>query len=437
MYKHSVRIDTRRCVGCTNCIKSCPTEALRVQRGKAKITDERCIDCGKCLRVCPHGAMVAMSTSLNELGKFKYNIVIPSTTLYSQFRGLSNLEDIYAGLYAMGFDAIYEEAKAAEIIAEAMTHYIRQSDVAYPIISCTCPVIPRLVTVLYPNLIDNLSPFIPSNELAARIAKEEFCESVGVPREEVGAYYISPCAAEITHIRAPLGMDKSEIDGVFAVRDVYAQLLPFIGRINGNPDIPQTIEHRAGAFGLGSAVVGGLSMAVGTEHYLAVDGVDNVVACFDEIENDHMSGLVLVEAMTCAGGCVGGPLTFENQFVAKNRNRRLQYSQPRLDLESDPHIQKYVNSPMLRYDKEFEPKNILKLSDDVIEAVRMMDRLETITRTLPGLDCGSCGSPTCRTLAEDIIKGQAVEMDCIFKLRDKVRQMAQEMVDLASAHKRG
>ena len=134
---------------------------------------------------------------------------------------------------------------------------------------------------------------------------------------------------------------------------------------------------------------------------------------------------------------MGGPLTFENQFVAKNRNRRLQYSQPRLDLESDPHIQKYVNSPMLRYDKEFEPKNILKLSDDVIEAVRMMDRLETITRTLPGLDCGSCGSPTCRTLAEDIIKGQAVEMDCIFKLRDKVRQMAQEMVDLASAHKRG
>ena len=79
----------------------------------------------------------------------------------------------------------------------------------------------------------------------------------------------------------------------------------------------------------------------------------------------------------------------------------------------------------------------MKLSDDVVEAMRMMDKLEAINKTLPGLDCGSCGSPTCRTLAEDIVKGSAVEMDCIFKMRDKVRQMAQEMVDLAGANKRG
>ncbi|MDO4567557.1 MAG: [Fe-Fe] hydrogenase large subunit C-terminal domain-containing protein [Clostridia bacterium] len=437
MYKHSVRIDKRKCVGCTNCIKCCPTEALRVQQGKAKIMDERCIDCGNCLRVCPHNAMVAMTTPLSALGAFKYNIVIPSTTLYSQFRGLADLEDVYAGLYAMGFDAIYEEAKAAEIIAEAMSKYIHNGDAVYPIISCTCPVIPRMVAALYPNLIDNLSPFIPSNELAARVAKEEFCESVGVPREEVGAYYISPCAAEMTHIKAPMGMDKSDIDGVFAVRDVYALLLPYIGKAMNDPGLPKTIAHRAGAFGLGSAVVGGLSMAVGTEHYLAVDGMDNVMQCLDDIENERMGGLVLVEAMACSGGCVGGPLTFENKFVAKNRNRRLQYSQPRLDLEKDAHVQRYADSPMLRFDRPLEPKSILKLSDDVVAAVRMMDQLETITKSLPGLDCGSCGSPTCRTLAEDIVKGHAVEMDCIFKLRDKVRQMAQEMVDLASAHKRG
>jgi hypothetical protein len=292
------------------------------------------------------------------------------------------------------------------------------------------------VTALFPNLIDNLSPFLPPNELAARISKAEFCEMFGASPSDVGVYYISPCSSEMAHIRAPLGMQKSEIDGVFAVRDVYAQLVKVI-ESGGAKGPVCSIPFPSGAFGLGTAVIGGLSSAVGTEHYLAVDGIDNVCQCLEEIENERITGLHLLEPLVCGGGCVGGPLNFENQFVAKNRARRIANSQPRIDPEHDEHVQKYVDSPLIRYDMPFEPHSIMRLSDDVIEAARMMEKLEEINRQLPGLDCGSCGSPTCRTLAEDIVRGYAVEMDCIFKLRDKVRVMAQEMVDLAEAHKRG
>ena len=51
---------------------------------------------------------------------------------------------------------------------------------------------------------------------------------------------------------------------------------------------------------------------------------------------------------------------------------------------------------------------------------------------LPGLDCGSCGSPNCKALAEDIAQGLATETDCVFKLREHVRDLAQEMVNLAT-----
>ena len=44
-------------------------------------------------------------------------------------------------------------------------------------------------------------------------------------------------------------------------------------------------------------------------------------------------------------------------------------------------------------------------------------QVEELCRTLPGLDCGSCGAPTCKTLAEDIVRGEASEKDCIFVLR--------------------
>ena len=49
--KHSVTLDLERCKGCTNCIKRCPTEAIRVRDGHAIILEDRCIDCGECIRV--------------------------------------------------------------------------------------------------------------------------------------------------------------------------------------------------------------------------------------------------------------------------------------------------------------------------------------------------------------------------------------------------
>jgi Fe-S-cluster-containing hydrogenase component 2 len=48
-----VYLDTAKCNGCVNCMKRCPTEAIRVRDGKAQITYERCIGCGECEYLCP------------------------------------------------------------------------------------------------------------------------------------------------------------------------------------------------------------------------------------------------------------------------------------------------------------------------------------------------------------------------------------------------
>ena len=73
----------------------------------------------------------------------------------------------------------------------------------------------------------------------------------------------------------------------------------------------------------------------------------------------------------------------------------------------------------------------MQLDDDIVEAMRKLDRIETLYKRLPGYDCGSCGSPTCRTFAEDIVRGYASEMDCIHILKDRLKIMAQQMVNLA------
>ena len=59
-----------------------------------------------------------------------------------------------------------------------------------------------------------------------------------------------------------------------------------------------------------------------------------------------------------------------------------------------------------------------------ISAMQMAMKIEEIADSLPGLDCGSCGSPSCRALAEDIVRGHASVEDCIFKLRERYEQLS-------------
>ena len=84
-YSHSVLLDEKLCKGCTNCIKKCPMEAIRVQRGKARILNDKCIDCGECIRTCPYKAKVAHTDSWELLAEYKYTIALPAPSLYMQF----------------------------------------------------------------------------------------------------------------------------------------------------------------------------------------------------------------------------------------------------------------------------------------------------------------------------------------------------------------
>ena len=85
----------------------------------------------------------------------------------------------------------------------------------------------------------------------------------------------------------------------------------------------------------------------------------------------------------------------------------------------------------------YQPNPAMKLDDDFYVALQKMERIEQIVADLPGLDCGSCGSPSCRALAEDIALGFAVELDCIFKLKNKLQQMSRQMVDISETTRIG
>ncbi|MFW5768904.1 MAG: (Fe-S)-binding protein, partial [Spirochaetota bacterium] len=143
------------------------------------------------------------------------------------------------------------------------------------------------------------------------------------------------------------------------------------------------------------------------------------------VEDGNLGRVDFIEAMACPGGCVGGALNPENPYIARSRIR----DQARAS-ETEKADTRPLPAGELRWSTAPKPRHILKLDDDVETAIRMLDRIEEITEDLPGLDCGSCGAPSCRALAEDIVRGGADKTDCIFVLRNEIRHLTLKMVRL-------
>jgi iron only hydrogenase large subunit-like protein len=420
---HSVRLEGEKCRGCTNCLKRCPTEAIRVRGGRAHIISERCIDCGECIRVCSYHAKVAVTDPLSSISGFRYKIALPAPSVYGQFHDLKSISQVLNGLKQMGFDDVFEVARGADVVSRAIRERLKNPDLPRPVISSACPAIVRLIQVRFPDLLDHIVDVRQPMEVAAMIAKREFARTHGVKEEEIGCFFITPCPAKVTAIRRPIGHDKSAVDGAISVLEIYGLLSSQIR----NAPVDLTLET-ASDLGVGWARSGGESMAVSPENSMSVDGIENCIHVLEEIEDNRLRGLEFFEGAACTGGCVGGPLNFENNYVARSNIRRLSSRDPDADLN-------VPNGMMTKYqlydDMRILPNSAMKLDDDLVEAMRKMERIETIYKELPGFDCGSCGSPTCRTFAEDVVQGVATKMDCIHMMKDRLRVMAQQMVDLA------
>ena len=66
------------------------------------------------------------------------------------------------------------------------------------------------------------------------------------------------------------------------------------------------------------------------------------------------------------------------------------------------------------------------------ESLQRLAAAEKIEKEFPGLDCGSCGAPTCRALAEDMVEGTAKRNDCIFVLREEIITLTEGLAALGS-----
>ena len=430
-YYHSVQLNREKCQGCVSCVKLCPTEAIRVRNGKAEILADRCIDCGACASGCPYHAFTVKTDMLEGLSKFAYNIVLPAPSLYSQFPANVPLEDIWQGLQNLGFDEIFDVSLASEYIAKEIESYLKNyTGGRKPLISSTCPAVMRLIQVKFPELIKQVVPVLAPVEAAAIYVKREAAARKQLPTELIGVWFISPCPSKETNIRQSVDVQHTELTGSFSLSDIYGLLLKNMGG-------EHELNVRTGSsYGLGWGTYGGELASAGITNGLAVHGIDNVYEILEQVSMNKMPQLDYVECNACQGGCLGGLLAAENKFVSESnlrqRIRQLREQEPADRQKTMARTMVLQDFPAsAAYRKRLVPRPMMQLDDDIMEAMKKFERMEEVLCSLPGLDCGACGAPSCQGLAEDIVQGKAHEIDCIFKLRASVHKLSQGMLELA------
>ena len=422
---HSVYLNEELCNGCINCIKRCPTQAIRVRNGKAVITSQFCIDCGECVRICAHHAKRIHYDQPDILRNYKYTVAIPAPSLYSNVNNQEDMNIVLTALLYKGFDDVFEVAAAAEIVSEMSRKYIAEHPEKWPLISTACPSVVRLIRVRFPNLIDHLLPMNPPVEVAARLARKHAIEKTGLASEDIGIIFISPCPSKVTYAKEPLGTTKSAIDGVLAIKNIYPMLLPLMLEAE---KAPKNLAH-AGQIGVGWGSHGGEAAGIVTDNYLAADGIDNVIRVLEDLEDEKFSNLSFIELNSCDGGCVGGVLTVENPYVAQAKLKKLNRHLPEIVTRAPADL----TADEINWSQDVEYLPVYRLGTSMKESIMMMNRVERLCQKFPGLDCGACGAPTCKALAEDIVRGKANETYCIHILKDQIHALTRSMNSLVNS----
>jgi Na+-translocating ferredoxin:NAD+ oxidoreductase RNF subunit RnfB len=431
IFNHSIYFEPSKCTGEMSCMRVCPVEAIRVRNKKARMLEDKCIDCGVCVKACNSNAIVALTNSFTDFSKFKYTIAIPSLSLYSQFERGVEPKTILTALKMIGFDEVVDMTNACVEVFTATKKYMKDNPGRKPLISTFCPTCMRLIQFKYPELLQNIIPVIPPMELAARETKKEYAARFGVDKSEIGVIYITPCPSKMMLIYRKSGSFYSDFDGAIAISDIYNTLYSAVNQVKKNKT--DGIEHfEINGFGLNFGYVGGLTSLLEGDNYITVSGINDVLYILEEIERGKLNDIEVIELRSCIEGCVGGSLIIENIYLAANKMKYLikRFGERKLPIGKRENF----NNQDMYYNNIYEPLPSPPIDTDLKNAITKIAERKEIYSKLPQTNCGACGSPTCLSFAEDIVKGEAKINECIYmfneELKHKLKEKTLEVLDL-------
>lgn len=407
VFHHALKIVPELCIGCTHCVKACPTEAVRVRNGLAEIFEDRCVDCGECYKACPVSAIIIEQDDFEDIFNYKARVALLPSVLIGQFPSHIKNGEIFGSLKKLGFTHIVEIDSVVDIVQEGYDRLMKKAENEGPHISTFCPAIVRLIQVKFPSLVKNLVKVKPPSDIAAHHFKRQI-EDEGYESSEIGLFYVTPCAAKIASVKSPEVSKNPVINGVINMKYLYNRMLRLImnNEVEAESDTSGDLTPKGILW----------SLTRGESNHqkgrcLAIDGISNVTHFLEKLEESENQNFDFLELRACDESCAGGVLISGNRFLTVERlNGRARRCKASNSIKEP--CSAYLSE---RYDMgKINANSMLVLDHDRAKAMDKIRKIEDLLKVLPGIDCAACGSPTCRALAEDIVQDRAELSWCVF-----------------------
>ena len=416
---NSVHIVHERCRHCLECLHACPTEAIRVRETGPQILAHLCVDCTSCMAVCaPHALTIDVLTNVPESWErqspdwhpqppakagtpnvTEEAVLVVPAPLLEQFGPDFGPGRAWGILQAMGFEQIRLDYEWEQALREAVAAYVAQaSSPARPVVSPLCPAVVNLIRTRYPSLIGHIAPFLTPIEAA--------CEELTAPL----AVFVGVCPSQHTVLRAARPLTRTDIVSAAALGGAILSRSGASGACGRDGQNGQS-GHEASALPGNANRSGDFPEIAGLPIGIFVaSGMPHVVRVLDEVENGLMRDYAVLELFACPEGCFGSPVWTEDAFVARQRYERARAWYE--DTAREPSGGKRARA--IRRTDRLDARGGVRLDTNMAKAIEKLARIDTLTKRLPGRNCGVCGAPSCAAHAEDVVLGRAEIEACAY-----------------------
>lgn len=319
---HRAVIDQNKCISCGRCVsacqygaimktvrpceKGCPTKAISMGADKkANINPETCISCGICVIQCPFGAIqdkswitdcIAMIKGAKKGNYRVAGVIAPS--IAGQF-GSATYKQVVKGLKLLGFDAVYEVALGADMVADHESDELLEKGT---LSSSCCPAYVSYVKKIHPKSVDLVSHTPSPMVMIGMHIKEK--------HPDMKVVFIGPCTAKKEEVLS--GRAKEYIDCALTYEELFAL---YLSRDIELSTLEEEELDEASPFGRNFARSGGVAQAVSqilkeknADFDLKPLPCSGIPECEKALLRHKVGKLEenFIEGMACEGGCVQG-----------------------------------------------------------------------------------------------------------------------------------
>ncbi|HBM76295.1 MAG TPA: hydrogenase [Clostridiaceae bacterium] len=411
-----INFSKANCRNCYKCLRRCPVKAIQFKNEQAGIIEDRCIACGQCLIACPQNARYIKSDIDITKSAIKSNKKV-CASIAPSFAGAFEMENsgqLVTALHMLGFDFVEETAIGAQKITSEYNEYIIRKRPENIITTC-CPSANYLIEKYYPSLVKYMLPFVSPMLAHGKMMRYSY----GMDSFIV---FIGPCTAKKNEII------EFEHEGTIDAVLTFEELSEWLDneKIDLKTLKPSDFEAKSNAEGRIYPIRGGVLQGIidlKTPYAkISVDGIENCMEAFDELQSKKLSR-VCIEANACTGGCIKGPgmpksaknFYFQTlkvkKYTSENKKSLNEYKHDKDHIESSISFSKLFSDMSIQRKKASE--------EEISNILKTMGKFEPEDE----LNCGVCGYNTCREKAEAIYEGMAEVTMCLHYMRTRAESL--------------